>query len=500
MSTKVVQDPSTSATTVMRQARRSGRSGHAPGQVSKLKFIPTHAFELLEIYAARVAVQRKIVEQRSPPMLALDVLAQHLVTIALGTGFHADAMFEEVRSAYSFAELSRIQFERVLGLIQFGGDALANYPEFQRVACDENGLFHLPSKNIAQRHRYGIGTIVSNGSMQVRMMGGANVGTLEESFITRLNPGDCFVFSGRVLQLKRIHELVAFVVPAKSAKATVVRWTGGKLALSTELAGVMRETLDRMAREPNTLSEKNLLKCYGPEVALLAPSLRVQAQRSALPGLGELLIERLKSKEGWHLFVYPFGGRQVNEGMAALMAHRASQCLSNSFSFAINDYGFELLAEREFDCSPDALRRLLNAENLQTDLLSAMNSGELARRHFREIARVSGLLLQAPPGKTKSNRQLQASAGLLFNALSQHDPGHILLEQTHIEVLERQLGMRQLQIALRQITGQELRIFDCERLSPMAFPLWAERLRESLSNETASERIARMAEVLEVGG
>jgi len=484
---------------IARLLQRAGRSGHAPGQVSKLKFIPTHAFELLEIYAARIAVTRKIVEQRRPAMLALDVLAQHLVTVALGTGFSAKPMFDEVRSAYSFAELSWESFERVLKLIQFGGDALVNYPEFQRVACDADGLFHVPSRTIAQRHRYGIGTIVANGSMQVRMLGGANIGTLEEGFLTRLNPGDCFVFSGRVLQLKRIHELVAFVVPAKSAKATVVRWTGGKLALSTELAGVMRETLDQMARMPQTLDENSALACYGPEVALLAPSLRMQAKQSALPRLGELLIERVKTKEGWHLFVFPFGGRQVNEGMAALMAHRASQSQRNSFSFAINDYGFELLAEREFDCSIEALRTLLNPDNLSADLLNAMNSGELARRHFREIARISGLLLQAPPGKLKSTRQLQASAGLLFNALTQHDPGHILLEQTHIDVLESQLGMRQLQVALHEIAGQKLRINLRERLSPMAFPLWAERLRESLSNETASERIARMAEVLEAG-
>ncbi len=482
---------------IARLLQRAGRSGHAPGQVSKLKFIPTHAFELLEIYAARVAVQCKIVEQRSPPMLALDVLAQHLVTIALGTGFAENAMFEEVCSAYSFAQLERASFDRILSFIQFGGDALANYPEFQRVSADADGWFTVPSKSIAQRHRYGIGTIVANGAVQVRMQGGANVGVIEESFITRLNPGDQFVFSGRVLQLKRIHELVAFVVPAKSQNATVPRWSGGKLALSTELAGVMRETLDQMVRMPQTISAENVQLQYGPEVALLAPSLRAQAEQSALPKLGELLIERLQSKEGWHLFVYPFGGRQVNEGMAALIAHRASQIKRNSFSFAVNDYGFELLAETAFDCSQAALTKLLNPTNLIADLLAAINSGELARRHFREIARVSGLLLQAPPGKVKSTRQLQASAGLLFNALTQHDAGHILLEQTHRDVLEVQLGARQLQIALDQIAGQTLRIIDSKRLSPMAFPLWAERLRESMSNETASERIARMAEVLE---
>jgi ATP-dependent helicase Lhr and Lhr-like helicase len=482
---------------IARMLQRAGRSGHAPGQRSILYFVPTNAFELLEIHATRQAIAARVVEPRYPIFLALDVLAQHMVTLAAGPGFSADALFAEIKGCFSFQDLSRDAFDRVLRFVQFGGDVLANYPEFSRVQLDADGVFRVPNKTIQLRHRFSIGTIVSDAMMQVRASSGASIGQVEESFIARLNPGDCFVFSGRVLELKRIHELTAYVAPSKSQRATVPRWMGGKFPLSTELADFMRRELGNMAHDPASLDAARAQQSYGAEVALLAPQLRLQLKQSALPAADEVLVERLQSKEGWHLFLYPFGGRQVNEGIAALMAHRASQIMRNSFSFAINDYGFELLAEKAYAQDEAALRQLLAPDAVVQDLLAAINAGELARRHFREIARIAGLLLQPPPGKVKSTRQLQASAGLLFDALQSHDPGHVLMQQAHVDVLQRQLNVQQMQKQLLTIQAQRLRIVDQSRLSPLAFPLWADRLRNSMSNESAAERIQRMAESLE---
>lgn len=471
---------------IARLLQRAGRSGHQPGVPSKVLCVPTHAIELVEFAASREAAGHRRIERREPRRLALDVLVQHAVTIALGSGFRSQELLDEVRQTMAFRELSNEAWQWILEFIHRGGSALSAYPEYQRVALDD-GFYHVTNPQVARRHRMSIGTIVSDNLMSVQYQGGARLGTIEESFISRLKPGDCFTFSGRVLELVRIYDLKAYVRPAPKQTGPVARWQGSRMPLSTELARAVRDRLDAAQRG----------QFDGAEMQAVAPILAVQADWSCIPTSNDLLVEQLRSREGYHVFLYPFEGRLVHEGLAGLLAHRLARRQPQSFSMAINDYGLELLSARPIDITPETLPSLLSREQLMEDIVASLNSSELAKRHFREVARIAGLIFQGFPGAPKSARHLQASAGLLYDVFRDYDPQNLLLHQAQREVLEQQLELQRLDAALARLARTELKLHVIERPTPLAFPLLVDRLRDRLSSEQLSDRIQRMQARLE---
>lgn len=476
-----------SAKGVARLLQRAGRSGHAPGRTARATLVPTQALELIEAAAAQDAIAAHRIEARRAPSKPLDVLVQHLVTVALGGGFAADDLFEEVRSAWSFRELSQEEWRWALDFVERGGQSLTAYPEYRRVARDPDGLYHVPDATIAKRHRLGVGTIVSDASIVVRFMGGAKLGTVEESFIARMKRGDHFLFAGRLLELVRVHEMTAYVRRATGRKPAVPRWNGGKMPLSSELADAV------LAR----LGEARRGTFRGPEMEAARALLELQLKWSDVPTRDQLLVEALDSREGHHLFVYPFAGRQVHIGLAALWAWRIGQERSASFSVSLNDYGFELLSPDPVDWSALRSGRLLATENLFDETLQSLNAAELAQRRFREIARVSGLVFQGYPGQPKSLRQLQASSSLFFEVFKKYDAGNMLLVQAEREVLEQELEMERLAGVLTDLAQRSVVWRDIERPTPFAFPLMVERLRETMSTEKLDERIARLVRDME---
>jgi ATP-dependent Lhr-like helicase len=217
-----------------------------------------------------------------------------------------------------------------------------------------------------------------------------------------------------------------------------------------------------------------------------------------LPATGRLLAETLRSREGHHLFLYPFAGRQVHLGVASLLAWRAAQATVATFSLAVNDYGLELLSPQPIDWGRLLLDGgVLSGDRLLPDLLAGLNAAELAQRRFREIARVSGLIFQGFPGAGKSTRQLQASSGLFYQVFRQHDPGNLLLTQAEEEVLRQELEVDRLAQALQRMRADSLLMQHLARPSPFSFPLLIERLREKLSTEKLRDRIERMLQELE---
>jgi len=464
---------------VARLLQRAGRSGHAPSCPSRVIGVPTHALELVEFAAARRAALRGQIEARSPLSKPLDVLAQHVVTIAAGGGFRAPELFAEVRAAYAYRDLSEAEWGWVLDFVTRGGQALGAYPEFRRVTVDD-GWYRVADQATAQRHRLSIGTIVGESAITVQYLKGGRLGTVEESFVSWLKPGECFLFGGRLLEFVRLRDNTAWVRRASGRRAAVPRWMGGRMPLSTELAGALRERLD--AARQGRWDE--------PEMQAVRPILELQAQRSRLPEPDELLIERVRTREGHHLFFFPFEGRAVHEGMAALIAFRLSRRAPISFSFAINDYGFELLSPDRAE--PGDLRILFLPDGLAEDLVASLNAAELARRQFREVARIAGLLFEGLPSRRKSNRQLQASSNLFYEVFSKYDPGNLLLVQARREVLERQLEESRLQRALQRIVAGRITLLDVPKPTPLAFPLMVDRLREQLSSEALVERVRKM--------
>jgi ATP-dependent Lhr-like helicase len=470
---------------VARLLQRAGRSGHAPGRPSRVTIVPTHTLELVEAAAARAAVAAGRVEARAAPEKPLDVLVQHLVTLALGTGFTEHEVVEEVRGAWSFRDLSAEEFAWALDFVGRGGNSLRAYPEYHRVVRGTDGVYRVVNRRIAQRHRMSVGTIVSDATMQVKMMNGRNVGAIEESFIARLRKGDAFLFGGRLLELVRIHEMTAFVQPARRRSGVVPRWAGGKMPFSSEMADATLHAL-----------EQALAGWYeAPEMIRARPLIELQAKWSAVPTVTTLVVESMRSRAGRHLFVYPFAGRQAHLGLAALLGYRIGQGTPSTFSISMNDYGFELLSPVDIDWMGAWQRRakaLLTEDSLLEDVLASLNAAELARRRFREVARVAGLVFQGYPGAPRSMKQLQASSGLFYEVFRKYDAGNRLLAQAEREVLEHELDIARLRGALQRMRSLRVVYRLLPRPTPFAFPLMVERLREQVTTEKLSTRIERM--------
>ncbi|MGH6646929.1 ligase-associated DNA damage response DEXH box helicase [Aquabacterium sp.] len=471
-----------SAKGVARLLQRAGRSGHSPGQPSRITLVPTHSIELLEAAAARRAVAQGHIEARVSPDKPFDVLVQHVVTVALGGGFDSRALFEEVRTAYAYRHLNWDEWNWVLDFAGRGGDALKAYPDYRRIEAGEDGLYRVVNAQLARRHRLSVGTIVSDANLKVSYLRGPVLGTVEESFIARLRPRDCFLFAGRLLELVKVHDMTAYVRLAKGVRPAVPRWNGGKMPLSSELASAMLEELAQVDAQPDGP--------HPPEITALMPLLDVQRRWSALPKPDTVLVETLKSREGHHLYIYPFAGRQVNLALAALWAYRFGQIAPRTFSMSFNDHGIELLSQEPVDAQ--LLPTLLDTDQLLHDVLGSMNASELAQRRFREIARVSGLVFPGFPGAPKSNQQIQASSSLFFEVFRKHDPRNLLLSQAEHEVLRQEYELDRLVAVLTRLQAQHWDIRALKRWTPFSFPLMVERLRERLSTHKLQDRLQHL--------
>jgi ATP-dependent Lhr-like helicase len=478
-----------SAKNLARLLQRAGRSAHCPGGTSQVLFMPTNALELLEVSAMRRGLEQGLVETRRPPRLALDVLLQHLTTLACGPGLDPRAELAAVRSAWSFRELSDGQWQWCLEFLEHGGRCLGAYPRYRKLVAD-GSVYRVVDKAIARLHRFNIGTITADRSVTVRFVRGAVIGHVEEAFIGRLKPGDVFFFAGRQLEFVRLREMTAQVKATTKKSSTVPAWAGGQMALSDLLSQHLRAEVDRCAR---ALAGDSKLDT--PELQALEPLLRRQADLSRLPRADEVLVELCRSREGSHLFAFPFEGRFVHEGIGFLWAWRLARHRPSTITVSVNDYGFELLAPKGYPFE-ELLELhgddLLDHAHLAADLEQAVNLSELCRRRFRAIAQVSGLITQAMPGQAKTGGQLQISAALLFDVFQKHEPDHLLLEQARREVIEEQLELPRLQAALERLAASRWLLETTPRPGPLAFPLLVERLNNRMSNESVLERVQRL--------
>ncbi|HRI22402.1 MAG TPA: DNA ligase-associated DEXH box helicase, partial [Panacibacter sp.] len=428
-----------------------------------------------------------IIESREPMLLCFDVLIQYLCTLAVGGGFRQEEIFDEVKSTYCFADITPAEWEEVLRHITTGGKALEQYDEYKKVEV-ENGLYFIRNRRMAMRHRMHIGTIVSDAMLKVKFLSGGYIGVIEEYFISRLEPGDVFTLAGRNVELVAIKDMTVFVRKSNSKKSLVPSWNGGRMSLTANLGNMLRRTFDKIAA--GILDE--------PELKSLEPLFNLQKELSHIPQVNELLIEHLEDKDGFHLLVYPFEGRQIHEAMSALIAHRISRITPITFSIAMNDYGFELLSDKPIPVDDTNAYELFTTDNLLADIQKSINSVEMASRKFRDIAVIGGLIFQGFPGEQKKARHLQSSASLLFKVFSEYDPDNILLRQAYQEVMAQQMEEIRLRATLERIQNGNIIITFPERLTPLSFPIIADGLnRNNLSSEKLEDRIKRMQDQLE---
>lgn len=467
---------------VARFLQRAGRSGHAPHEISKIYFLPTHALELVEAAAIKEAAKNNNIESREPFVMVFDVLIQYLVTLAVGDGFDDKMLFQEVKNTHAFQFILEAEWTWVMQFITSGGDSLGAYSEFKKVIKDEDGLFKVKNRMIAMRHRLQIGTIVSETMLKVKFISGGYVGMVEEYFITRLKEGDNFRLAGRVLEFIQVKEMTVMVRLSKKKNAVSPSWKGGRLPLTSNLGSVLRKKYNE------TLDKKH----QDVELDAVFPLFLLQEERSHVPQNDELLIELINNKEGFHLFAYPFEGRLVHEVLSALVAYRLSKLLPISFSIAMNDYGFELLSETEIPMDESIAYEVFSPKNLTEDIAMIINATEMARRKFRDIACIAGLVFQGYPGKYVANKHLQSSAGLFFNVFTDYDKHNLLLRQAYDEVFYQELEEPRLVEALNRIQAGKVIITYPESFTPLSFPIKVDSLRENMSSEELEQRIVKM--------
>ena len=468
---------------IARLIQRAGRAAHRPGAPCSILCVPTHTLELIEIDAARRAMLESRIEPRVPLHKPLDVLAQHLVTCAMGGGFEPGAMFQHVRTAVAYATLSRDEFDWALDLVSRGGDALKAYPHYHKVALD-TGRARVGDKRLGLLHKLNIGTIVAQPTLEIRFTGGKRIGSIEDGFITLLRPGQKFAYAGRSLAFVGVRDGVAYVRPAGGKTNNTPRWAGTKLPISESLARSVRETLEVAVNATASTASNELL--HAREM------IDAQQRLSIIPRADELLVEACETRDGHHVFVYPFDGRLVNAGLASIVAFRISQGRPSTFTISANDYGFELLSPTPIELEGVFTPDLFDTQRLLEDAAGSVNLAELAKVQFREIARVAGLISQTYPGARKTGRQVQINTGLLYDVLREFDPGNLLLHQADREVMERHFEQTRLARAMQRLASSSLRLVRTTQPTPLSLPLIVERVAGQMSSEPLADRIERM--------
>lgn len=477
---------------VSRFLQRAGRSGHQPGETSRIFFLPTHSLELVEVAALKAAMKENYIESKDPMLLCFDVLIQYLCTLAVGDGFVPVKIFEEVKSTHCFSAITEDEWQEILHFITQGGRALQQYDDYKKVEVVD-GVYKISSRRMAMRHRMHIGTIVSDAMLKVKFVSGGFIGVIEEWFISRLETGDVFTLAGRKLEYVMLKDMTVLVRNSNAKKSIVPSWMGGRMSLTANLGLMLRKMMNSPApSQPPPKGEEQ------KELTALQPLFDLQKELSVIPAENELLIEQIETKDGFHLFVYPFEGRLVHEAMAAILAYRISRIAPITFSIAMNDYGFELLSDQPIPVDDTNAKDLFTLDNLLTDIQKSVNSTEMARRKFRDIAVIGGLIFQGMPGEKVKAKHLQSSASLLFNVFAEYDPGNILLKQAYREVLDQQMEEVRLRNALERINNGNIIITFPTRATPFCFPILVDGLnRNNLTSEKLEDRIKKMQAQLE---
>ncbi|MEO6812317.1 MAG: ligase-associated DNA damage response DEXH box helicase [Ginsengibacter sp.] len=468
--------------------QRAGRSGHGPGEESKIYFLPTHSLELTEAAALKEATKINLIESREPRLLCFDVLMQYLSTLAISDGFIPEIILKEIKSTYCFRSITNEEWRQILHFATDGGVALQQYDDYKKIEIID-GIYKINNRRIAMRHRMHIGTIVSDPMLKVKFMGGGFIGVIEEWFIARMQLGDVFTLAGRTLEFVMIKDMTAIVKRSNAKKSMIPSWQGGRMPLSANLGFMLRKKIEEGKIEVNN---ENIRSKKDKEIEVLRPLFELQEYLSHIPRQDELLIEQIETKDGYHLFVFPFEGRLVHEAMAAILAYRISRIKPITFSFAMNDYGFELLSDQPIPLDDTNSYELFSPDNLFADIQRSINSVEMAKRKFRDIAVIGGLIFQGFPGEQKKPRHLQSSASLLFNVFAQYEPNNLLLRQAYNEVMEQQMEEQRLRNMLERIQQGKIIITFPKSLTPFCFPVKVDSMRENLTSEKLEDRVKKM--------
>jgi ATP-dependent helicase Lhr and Lhr-like helicase len=455
---------------VSRLLQRIGRSNHRLGEPSKAILVPANRFELLECQAAIDAINVGQLDGAPPQPGGLDVLAQHVVCLACSGPFHPDDLYTEITQAGPYAELSRQDFDDVVGFVATGGYALGEYERYQRLRPAGSGRLGIANQRFAQRYRMNIGTIVESPTLKLRV-GGRIVGQVEEVFVQGLVPGDTFMFAGQVLEFLGVREMIVATRRATGEAPKVPAYGGGRLPLTTHLAEGVRAILADPQR-------------WRDMPADVLEWLRVQRWRSVLPKPGGLLVETFPRGGKYYLVAYCFEGRNAHQTLGMLLTQRMQRAGLGPLGFVATDY---VIAVWSLEEARD-LDALFAEDMLGDDLEEWMAESSLLKRTFRTVAVIAGLIERRYPGQEKTRKQVTFNADLIYDVLRRHEPDHLLLRATRRDAARGLTDIGRLGEMLGRVRGRiEWRRLD--RVSPLAVPVLLEVGRESVYDGAALDQL-----------
>ncbi|MBN8817178.1 MAG: ligase-associated DNA damage response DEXH box helicase [Sphingomonas sp.] len=460
-----------------RLLQRVGRANHRLDEPSKAILIPGNRFEYLEAQAAFDAVMagERDAERFRPG--ALDVLAQHIMALACAGPLEPDALLAEVRSATPYAELTRAQLDDLLGFVSTGGYALRAYDRFQRLVRESDGRWRLAHPRFAQAHRLNAGIIVDQPAVDVRFANGRKLGTVEEIFAATLSPGDRFFFSGMSLELVRQTE-AELIVRASSKSAQIPSWGGTRMAMSTHLAGRVRQFLADPAqwhRFPADVHEW----------------LAMQAVRSVLPRPDQLLIETFPHEGLHYMLIYSFEGWNAHQSLGMLLTRRMEERGLKPIGFVSNDYALAVYGLEPIDDPAP----LFSADILDHEFIAWVEESSLLKRAFRDVAVISGLIERQQPGARKTGRQVSFSTDLIYDVLRRYEPDHLLLRAAWADARARMTDVGRLGELIDRAAATLLHV-PLDRVSPLAVPVLIMIGREHVAQPGTDEALLIEAEAL----
>jgi len=447
-----------------RMVQRIGRANHRLDEPSRALFVPANRFEMLECQAAREAIAENKLDGDPPRVGALDVLAQHVMGCAVSEPFDMLELYDEVRSAGPYRDLSWEDFEAVVDFVSTGGYALKTYDRFRRIVQGPDGRWRVRNLQIAQRHRLNVGTIVTAAMLSVRIatrrgQGGRKIGEIEEGMLEMLDPGDTFIFAGQVWALVGITNLDVLVSPAAHKDPKMPSWGSSKFALSTYLAKRVRQLMfDQEHWQVLPLDVREWLE--------------MQRDKSLIVGEDELLLETFPKGKRHFMVCYPFEGRLAHTTLAMLLTRRLERLGVGPLGFVCNDYAMAIWALEPLDgIDFDAL---FAEDMLGDDLEAWLSESFMMKRAFKGCAIVSGLIEKRFPGaEQKTGRQITFSTDLIYDVLRRHEPDHLLLRCARADAATGLIDVARLGDMLARIRGR-IRHSPLDHLSPFSVPILLE--------------------------
>ncbi|GLK78857.1 ligase-associated DNA damage response DEXH box helicase [Methylopila turkensis] len=467
-----------------RLLQRTGRANHRLDEPSKAIMVPANRFEVIECEAARAAALAGEQDAEAAKPGSLDVLAQHVLGVACGGPFDADALFAEVTSAAPYADVDRATFDDVVAFVATGGYALRSYERFAKIRKTKDGLWRVSNPQVAQSWRINVGTIIEATTLKVRLakarrskagtvapggFGGRVLGEIEEYFVETLTPGDTFMFAGEILKFDALVDTDVYASRSTSDAPKVPTYVGGRMPLTTDVAARVRGIIDDRASWPQLPEQTR-------------EWLGLQQRRSLIPEPEQLLVETFPRAGKNFLVAYTFEGRLANQTLGMLLTRRLERAHAAPLGFVASDYCLAVWALRDMSAmiAGDllSLDALFDQDMLGDDLEAWLEESALMKRTFRNCAIIAGLIERDVIGaKRKTGRQVTMSTDLIYDVLRRHEPDHVLLRAARADAARGLIDLERIVEMLARVKGHMVHK-PLSRVSPLAVPVLLEVGRE----------------------